>query len=269
MNVVLLALSLVALAIGPLAATLFKETRGSRGLIEGLALVAVCGLVVLHVVPHAVAVAGWSALAVAAAGFAAPFLAEHWRRGRDAGSVALVPVVIASFGAHAFIDGAALVQGAEPSHDRFVALAVVLHRLPDGLAIWSVVSAARGPTVAAWVLVVLAAFTALGFAVGAELLGGTSGPGLAWLQAFVAGSVLHIVMHAPHAHEAVESEPAIASTVGALLGLGLLVLIGVRALPAALITVAAVVLLQRRARRAGRCSVHAGTSHRDHDPEMR
>jgi hypothetical protein len=104
-NVVLLALSLVALAIGPLAATLFKETRGSRGLIEGLALVAVCGLVVLHVVPHAVAVAGWSALAVAAAGFAAPFLAEHWRRGRDAGSVALVPVVIASFGAHAFIDG--------------------------------------------------------------------------------------------------------------------------------------------------------------------
>jgi zinc transporter ZupT len=263
-NLALLALSLVALAIGPLAATLLKGTRGAGGLLEGLALVAVCGLVILHVVPHAVAVAGWSAVAVAAAGFAAPSLAEHWRRRRDASSVALVPIVIASFGAHAFIDGAALVQSAEPSHDRFVALAVVLHRLPDGLAIWSVVSVARGTTVATWVLVVLAAFTALGFAVGGDLLGGTSGTAIAWLQAFVAGSVLHVVMHAPHAHDAHEPEPAIASTVGALLGLGLLVMLGVHALPAALIAAAAVALLQARARRPAVWSSHAAASHHDH-----
>jgi hypothetical protein len=246
-SLALLSLSLVALAIGPLTAAVLRKTRWSVDLLDGLVLVAVCGLVLLHVVPHAVAVAGWSAIALAAAGFAMPFLAERWRRERQGAITVLVPIVVASFGVHAFIDGAALVEHAEPAHDRFVALAVVLHRLPDGLAIWSVVSVARGTTMAAWVLTVLAGFTALGFAVGGQLLGAT-GPGIAVLQAFVGGSVLHIVMHGTSAHEA-HAGRAVASTVGALLGLVLLVLLALHAAPATLITAGVVALLHWRSRR--------------------
>jgi zinc transporter ZupT len=245
----LLALSLVALAAGPLVAALLGKTRWSAGLLDGLVLVAVCGLVLLHIVPHAVAVAGWPAVALAAAGFAMPFLAERWRRGTQTGGFALVPIVVASFGIHAFIDGAALVERSEAADHRFVALAVLLHRLPDGLAIWSVVSAARGTTVAAWVLGVLAGFTAMGFAVGGQLLDGASAPGIALLQAFVAGSVLHIVMHGPPGHEAGGAVRAVASTAGALLGLGLLVGLTLGAAPAALITAGAVALLHWRSRR--------------------
>jgi hypothetical protein len=245
-SVALLALSLVALAVGPLAAALLRGTRWSADLLDGLVLVAVCGLVLLHVVPHAVAAAGWSAIALAAAGFAMPFLAERWRREKQGASFALVSLVVASFGVHAFIDGAVLVGHAEPAHDRFVALAVVRHRLPDGLAIWSVVSVARGTTVAAWVLAVLAGCTVLGFAVGGLL--GASGPGIALLQAFVGGSVLHIVMHGTSAHEA-HAGRAVASTVGALLGLVLLVMLALHAAPAALVTAGVVALLQWRLRR--------------------
>ena len=124
---------------------------------------------------------------------------------------------------------------------------MVLHRLPDGLAIWSVVSVARGTTVAAWVLAVLAWFTVLGFAVGGQLLG-VSGPGIALLQAFVGGSVLHIVMHGAPAREA-HAGRAVASTVGALLGLVLLVLLALHAAPAALTTAGVVALLHWRSRR--------------------
>jgi uncharacterized protein len=248
-SLALLTLSLVALAIGPLTAAIFRKTRWSADLLDGLVLVAVCGLVLVHVLPHTVAVAGWTAIAVATAGFAMPFVAERWRRASDAGHRALVPIVIASFGVHAFIDGAALVEHGGQAHDRFVALAVVLHRLPDGLAIWSVVSVVRGATVAAWVLAVLAGFTALGFALGGHVLDVTSGHWTALLQAFVGGSVLHIVAHRPHAHQAGGGARALTYSVGALIGLGLLVVLAVDVTPAILVAAAGAGLLCWRSRR--------------------
>jgi hypothetical protein len=80
-SLALLALSLAALAIGPLTAAVFRKTRWSADLLDGLVLVAVSGLVLVHVLPHTVAVAGWTAIAVAAGGFALPFVPERWGRG--------------------------------------------------------------------------------------------------------------------------------------------------------------------------------------------
>jgi|HubBroStandDraft_6_1064221.scaffolds.fasta_scaffold46148_1 zinc transporter ZupT len=158
-------------------------------------------------------------MAVAAGGFALPFVAERWRHGgNDGGASALVPAVVISFGVHAFFDGAALVQHTGQAQDLFVATAVVLHRLPDGLAIWSLVSAGRGKRTAAWVLAALAGFTVLGFGLGGQVVGGAW---VALLQAFVAGSVLHVVLHQSHAQDAPDEVRALATTAGALVGLGL------------------------------------------------
>jgi uncharacterized membrane protein YraQ (UPF0718 family) len=195
-----LLLSLLALGLGPCIAVLAGRTSRAAEFFDGLVLVALCGLVLLHILPHTVAVAGWVALAAAAVGFAFPFAVERvGHRSGVATHRVLVPLVMASFGVHAFVDGAALVEHDAEAHQHLLALAIVLHRLPDGLAIWSVVRPSRGGKVAAIVLGVLALFTVFGFAAGASVLEGTSGVWIALLQAFVAGSVLHVILHRPHA----------------------------------------------------------------------
>jgi zinc transporter ZupT len=198
---------------------LLRKTAWSADFLNGVVLVSLSGLVLLHVLPHTVEKAGWSAIAVAAGGFALPFVAERWRHGgNDDRASALVPVVVTSFGVHAFFDGAALVQHTGQAQDLYVATAVVLHRLPDGLAIWSVVSAMRGKRTAAGVLAALAGFTALGFGLGGQVVGGAW---VALLQAFVAGSVLHVVLHPSNAQDARGEARGVATTAGALVGLGL------------------------------------------------
>ena len=55
------------------------------------------------------------------------------------------------------------------------------------------------------VLTVMAGSTAVGFVFGPDLMPALQGPGIAWFQSFVAGSILHVVIYEPghhkHAHE--------------------------------------------------------------------
>ncbi|HTQ45453.1 MAG TPA: permease [Polyangiaceae bacterium] len=239
----LLLLSLVALACGPALTEALPKTSRAREFIDGLVLVALSGLVLVHILPHTVSVAGWPALLVAVFGFALPFglerLAPRGREGRA--HRYLVPLVLVAFGVHAFIDGAALVEHAEEAAPAGVlVLAIVLHRLPDGLAIWSVVRPARGVGLASGVLGALGLFTVFGFAAGGSVLEGTAGHGIALLQSFVAGSVLHVIVHRHaeeeahahdhHGHEHHEHAPSrpldgLSATLGAIAGVALLVVV--------------------------------------------
>lgn len=203
----LLLLSVAALAFGPALTALLPRTSLAHDLLDGLVLVSLFGLVAVHVLPHTVVVAGWPAALMAVGGFLFPFVLERLAPRADGAPrhAFLVPLVMGAFGVHAFIDGAALVDHTEDAGPANVlALAIVLHRLPDGLAIWSVVRPSRGVRIATGVLAGLGMLTVLGFIVGGRVLEGTSGKWIALLQSFVAGSVLHIIAHRPHAHEAAE-----------------------------------------------------------------
>lgn len=244
----LLFLSLLALACGPALTEALSKTSRAHEFLDGLVLVALSGLVLVHILPHTVSVAGWAALLVAVFGFALPFglerLAPRGREGRT--HRYLVPLVLVAFGVHAFIDGAALVEhAAEAAPAGVLALAIVLHRLPDGLAIWSVVRPARGVGLASGVLGALGLFTVVGFAAGGSVLEGAAGHGIALLQSFVAGSVLHVVVHRhageeahahdhhthdDHGHEHHEHAHAspfegLSATLGAVAGVALLVVV--------------------------------------------
>ena len=75
-----------------------------------------------------------------------------------------------------------------------LAAAVVLHRLPVGIAIWRVVRPRYGPGAALWVLAIIIGATSVGtFGAGVArpLL---TGPPLAIFQAFVAGALLHVLL---------------------------------------------------------------------------
>ncbi|MHC4393421.1 MAG: permease [Planctomycetota bacterium] len=104
-----LILSVLALAVGPIAARAVQGRHGPFHLFDGLTLVAITGLCFFHVFPDAVATAGAVVLVSGVVGFLLPRLAErtlhqpHGRVHRIALGLAVTGLL-----AHAAIDGAAL-----------------------------------------------------------------------------------------------------------------------------------------------------------------
>lgn len=184
---VLLAASLAALFAGPLLARLTRAAPSVVQALDGYVLVAVAGLALLHVLPESVANGGWIAVAAAGAGLLVPLLVERVLAGGHGG---VLGVAVAGLLLHAATDGAALSVG-----DAHLGYGVVLHRVPLGLLLWWALVGERGPRVALALIGVVALATVVGFVGGAPALAQISTPWLAAFQAFVVGSLLHVVAH--------------------------------------------------------------------------
>ena len=73
-----LALSLVALALGPLLYGAFQKTHLLRSALDGLLFVTIAGIVIVHIVPDVYSVADFTAIAFLVAGIVFAFLVERW-----------------------------------------------------------------------------------------------------------------------------------------------------------------------------------------------
>lgn len=194
--------SLVALAVGPVLVTLARGRGWVLSLIDGFVVVTIGGIVLLHILPHAFLVGGGVTLVLAAVGLLGPALFERVVGPRlPLATRWMLPAVLVGMALHAMIDGAVLVdphehQGHEHGAGGMVALGVVLHRVPEGLAIWWLFRKRFGPLASLLAVVVIGASTALGSALGEHIEGflGT----LHGVQAFVAGSLLHVIFHRSH-----------------------------------------------------------------------
>lgn len=198
----LLVISLLALVGGPLLFRLADRAHWALLGLDGFIMVTVAGLVLMHVVPHSVEVAGPWALGMALAGFLGPGLIERHLH-RAARSTHLATLLLACIGllVHEFFDGVALgLPEAGHGHDdesSILAIAVVLHRLPLAVTVWWLLRPVLGAAAAAGTLAGLGLATVAGFA-----FAGTVAPLMeeAWtglLQCLVAGSLLHVVVHRP------------------------------------------------------------------------
>ena len=188
--------ALAALAAGPLLDAGAGHRRGFVPVLDGLSRTAIPGLVFLAFVPAAVAEREWGILVALLGGFLIPVLAERTSRRatRPTHRLALL-AGLSGFAIHAALDGAALAtlpSGTPPSFP----LAVVLHRLPVGVAIWWLVAREidRRAGVAALAALVLA--TVGGYVFGGAVAGMVSDSGaLILYQAAVGGSLVHVVVH--------------------------------------------------------------------------
>lgn len=218
-----LALCVGALFAGPLLLWLLGRGRSWRALSDGFVLVLVAGLCLLVLLPEALHEVGmWGALA-ALLGFFIPTWGERFlTKGHRAHPLFFVPGSILLV-IHAAIDGGALALTGEVHHhhghegaDEHLALyaALLAHRLPVGLLVWSAIGQARGSLWALGGLGVIALATVVGFVATPEL-----SPALAaYLSAVLAGGLLHVILH----HEPCPGEERWGA-VGALLGVGALV----------------------------------------------
>jgi hypothetical protein len=219
--------------MGPFLFLLGERHRSTRQALDGFILIIIAGIVCLHIVPEAWRVAGWISLMFLGFGLVFPSLLEavfSMALSRAHGfvvAVAAVGVVV-----HAAIDGIALIPLAEADGINQLAVGVIVHRLPVGMAIWWVVRPRFGNLAAVVTFLIVIGATGASYFLGAGLMGVVESVGLACFQSFVAGSLVHVALfgmshdhgdHGEHTHTSrFESR---AFQVGVLIGLVVVVLV--------------------------------------------
>ena len=202
-QVVTLLVTVLGLFVGPGLATLGGTSRSWSAFLDGASLTLVSGACLLHLGPHALAHGGLLALAGGVIGAALPGLL-HRLGPRGAGVWSFVG--FAALAVHGASDGAALAV-TEATMGSSLTLALVAHRLTEGLAVRDYVKrriGAPGSATAWGVLVALALATVGGFAVGTSLAPTLSEPVEHVLEGLIAGALLSTVLW-PIAHDRGES----------------------------------------------------------------
>lgn len=204
-----LAISLLLLAAAPVCHRLASKARPVFAGLDGFTYVIIGGTVMLEVFPEALQLAGRWMVPAALIGFAGPTLLERVRSqlGRQAHAAALL-VALTGLMLHGFIDGMALAPRGSPS-DAVLPLAVVLHRLPDGLTIWWLLRPKYSMRSASCALGAMGLFTVAGFFFGGSVVTGYDGLWIGMFEALVGGALLHVLVHSAYPlaqHE--ESSPS-------------------------------------------------------------
>jgi hypothetical protein len=210
----LLLAGILAFLVGPVLLGVLGSAGRLVAFVDGLGFILIAGLICFGILPEAIEEGGRLAWAFAAAGLAFPILLEKSleRAGRGA-HIAIVVISVVGLLVHATIDGMALASsdpdevaaalrlGASGS-GADLALAVILHRFAEGMAVWCFVAPTLGPGAALGLLALLISGNAAGYFGGEALLGFMRAPQVAWFQSFVAGLLLHVLMHGvrPHGH---------------------------------------------------------------------
>ena len=216
-----LILSILALLLGPGIYALSRRNRIARQVLDGFIFITIAGIICVNIIPEALAVGGMLAVVFLVLGIAFPVVVEHGFRSA-LHEAHVVVLILAALGLviHATIDGIALLpaQGSDLAH------AVILHRLPVGMAIWWSLRPSLGTPVAVVAIVTVSIATALSYLLGAPVVELAEAKSLALVQAFVSGSLIHIVAFGiTHEHDT-PIEPVAKSQdwsyrVGILLGL--------------------------------------------------
>lgn len=216
-----LILSITALLLGPIIYAFGRRNAVTRQILDGFIFITIAGIICVHIIPDALAAGGMLAIAFLALGIAFPIILERSFHSAFREAHVLV-LVIAALGLviHAIIDGIALL----PVQGRNLAYAVILHRLPVGMAIWWSLRPSLGAPVAVGAFVAIGIATTASYILGAPMIELAEARSIAYVQAFVSGSLIHIVAfgvtHDHGAHiEPVEHSQSWGYRLGILIGL--------------------------------------------------
>jgi zinc transporter ZupT len=199
-----LLLSIVALVAGPFLFSLADRRPAAREGLEGFILVTIAGIVFLHIAPEAWRAAGFASAVTGLLGLLFPSLLESiFRQALARAHLVVLALAAAGIFIHAVLDGIALLPlvTETSSAGRELAIGVIVHRLPVGMAIWWVVRPQFGTPLALAIFGLVILTTILGYRIGEDALA-SSAPVLALFQAFVAGSLIHVALvGASHEHD--------------------------------------------------------------------
>ncbi len=186
-----LILSIAALLLGPIIYAKSRGHRTLRRILDGLILVTIAAIITVHIIPEALKHGGTLAIALIVLGILFPMILERlFSKATDAAHLVIVAIAAVGLLIHAVIDGIALLPGS----GKGLAYAIVVHRLPVGMAIWWAVHRNFGKVATAIVFALLILATTAGYFVGDSIIEMAEARTLAMLQAFVSGSLIHVVI---------------------------------------------------------------------------
>ena len=139
-----LVLSVIALLLGPFIYALGRRQPTTRQVLDGFIFITVAGIVCVFIIPESLVSGGLLALLFLALGLIFPIIAEKsFSQSAEKAHVFVVMLAALGLVIHATIDGVALLPqlGAEtmPQNSLFgnqLAIGVIIHRIPVGMAIW-------------------------------------------------------------------------------------------------------------------------------------
>ena len=201
MQMMMLILSLLALAVGPLLFQYFTYRPYWYRILDGLVVIMISGIVIIDVLPEIMIHHPLSGILLLGIGLMGPTILEHQFH-RIAQHVHWVALCIGVLGliAHAFVDGIVLseISATQLTSESILGIGIILHRIPVGLTIWMLLLPRLGKWKAILTLAILALGTLSGYTF--EIMVGhwNEGEGIIMFQALAAGSILHVVLHRPH-----------------------------------------------------------------------
>ncbi|MGE4619421.1 MAG: ZIP family metal transporter, partial [Planctomycetota bacterium] len=164
-----LILSILALVLGPVIAVTGQRWPRLFPVLDGFVVVSICGLVVLEVIPQALEEVGLWAILLAMTGLILPSVFEKYRGevARKAHSFALSLGILGII-SHSFVDGISLAVAGSGAEESALTWAIVIHRLPAGLAIWWLLRPTHGKRIAVGVLALASLLSIAGWFAGTQ-----------------------------------------------------------------------------------------------------
>jgi zinc transporter ZupT len=188
--------ALVAPVAGPLLYGLLHDRPRAAHVLDRSVYVLVPLLVAWQILPDAWDRASiWPVVAVAAGVLVPTWIERVSHALRHRTDAAALVVGLSGLLLHTLLEGAALVPLESGTSGLAFALAVTLHRVVEGLVVWWLLRPRYGATAAVAGVALLLAATGVGFTLGLELLADVESAGVVLYQAFVAGSLVHVVFH--------------------------------------------------------------------------
>ncbi len=195
----LLILSILALFLGPVTYRLLQRQPGWLDLLDAFIFVSISGLVLFHILPELLYEGGLLVLVLTGLGLLTPSLIEkYFHKAANKAHNTTLFLGVLGLVLHASLDGTVLLASQIDHTEWLLALGVLLHRFPVGLTIWWLLRPQYGVVLPFIVLISMAVATLLGASYAELSMAQLDGQLLAWFQAFVMGSIMHVVLHRPY-----------------------------------------------------------------------
>ena len=203
----LLTFSILALFLGPITYRLLQRQPGWLDLLDAFIFVSISGLVLFHILPELLHEGGLLVLVLTGLGLLIPSLIEKYfhKAANKAHNMTLFLGVLGLV-LHASIDGTVLLTDQATHTEWLLALGVLLHRFPVGLTIWWLLRPQYGAALPFIVIISMSCATLLGASYADLSMSHLDGEFLAWFQAFVMGSIMHVVLHRPYLHNHIKNQ---------------------------------------------------------------
>ena len=181
--------SLLGFNLGPLLHSTFREKESWNEWMDGFTLASVGGIVLIHLLPEAVQKGGIFAILLIFLGLILPTFLERlfFKHTKFKGAI----ILLVGLFFHTLLESAALgnVRQGESSN---LGLAILIHRFPVGLLLFSFFKNHKNTLVATLVIIFISATSIFGFYLGNALDAIISEPFSIYLDVFVSSSLLHI-----------------------------------------------------------------------------